>query len=81
MKKKLTCTLKLNALERRIVFPKLQSYCKENKIAVVITGIDSSTYVMEGTAGASTIDECAKEMVRMEKLFPDRVTNLKVVIA
>lgn len=79
--KQLHCTFKVSGLEKKLLFPKLESYCKENQIKCILTGIERGVYRMDASADAETIDDCAKEIARINTLFPGRVSDLKVVFA
>ena len=83
--KKLHCTLKVNAFEKRFVFPRLQKYCKEHKIKCSLAAEKQDgnivIYRMEATAAGDIIDGCAKELARMNDMFPGKIHGVKVVLA
>ena len=79
MKKEIHCTLKINSFEKRMLFPKLQDYCTENKISVKIQEIKPGVYRLYGVAGESRIEECSRELVRLSRMFPGRVDEIRVM--
>ena len=82
--KKLHCTLKVNAFEKRIVFPRLAKYCKQHEIKCSLQAErqeGKTVYRMTALAGPEIIDECARELVRMQGAFPGRIHDVNVVFA
>lgn len=79
--KRLTCTVKVNTLEKALVFPRLQKYTAAHGITVVLQAEGKGVYKMDATGKAETIDNCVGEIQKMSAAFPGRISNIKVVIA
>lgn len=79
MKKKLSCTLKVNTMEKHFVFPKLKAYCMENKIRCTIDRKGVDRYELSATARPSVIDACAKMLMDWQVKFPGKILDVIAV--